>query len=438
MKYGYAKLGRSWNLDPAKWSVAGGDVDVARLLHRLATERPNDQFILVGRNSGEVPQDVGYPANVVNPWTAWRETVPKPKDFGFDLKVPKEEKAAHLAEVTVKLLAAFDDLTGATFDVLDGIMVWAGQHGTSNAPIPPVHKGWGDQLTNPQISFINYGAYIIRGINRWRSAANGEREEIWLCPDPRNYIKCRDLKWPLLQPVLAQFQQKRTSKHERYADMREPGSFTPPFEATWEGQSCWVSHHSYAYSGLEMTALARPEAIPMSPDPTNRAPFGMVVNENRRDTSNSRLDCLLFWVLPFWPQAEIRGIWTDDSKKTLGRDDITPTAVTDMYSTLQKWRCTFTTPASGSGWATAKPWECFAAGTVCFFHPSYDTQNHILPRGQLRDWLRVDTPEQLRKRVEACQDDATWTWLVTEQRKLFEERFAAHRIETMIGERLGW
>ena len=67
-KIAYGKIGRAWKLDPTKGTSTGGDADVARALHILSRARPDDQFVLVGRNSGVSPQMVGYPDNVVNPW----------------------------------------------------------------------------------------------------------------------------------------------------------------------------------------------------------------------------------------------------------------------------------------------------------------------------------------------------------------------------------
>jgi len=63
-----------------------------------------------------------------------------------------------------------------------------------------------------------------------------------------------------------------------------------------------------------------------------------------------------------------------------------------------------TLPATASGWATAKPWECFNAGTICFAHPDYDTQDHIYNRGRMGDelysFLRVATMTGMKHRLE--------------------------------------
>ena len=79
MKIAYGKIGRSYNLSFTKQSTLGGDIDVTRLLRRLAWKYPQHEFILLGRNSGERPMDLGYPSNVTNPWTVWREQLRETK-----------------------------------------------------------------------------------------------------------------------------------------------------------------------------------------------------------------------------------------------------------------------------------------------------------------------------------------------------------------------
>lgn len=412
MKIGYCKIGRSWKLDPTNGTTTGGDADVARALHMLARLRPDDEFVLVGRNSGEDPSTVGYPANVTNPWTDLLPIV----------------KAAKLGSDPEKTLILLDDLTAPLFADLDAILVWAGQHGTSNMPLPMVDDR--SKVTTPQVSFVNYASYILRGINAWRDVDPRNREEIWLCPDPRNYLKCRDLKWPLQNTIVGQYEFERVAKHERYGDLTPPETWASVWDPDSGNEGVWVAPSTYSYSALELTALPHPDTLTGARVPwILRKPFGMVVNENRAYVSKDRLSALQDWVLPFWPDADIVGTWSDRSKEILGRPDIAPCSYDALPRTLQMWKSTLTTPASGSGWATAKPWECFAYGTVCFFHPHYDDQNWILRDApqSLQDWLRVTSPEQLKRRVDAVENDKdTWEYLVAEQRKHFETKYLEH------------
>jgi hypothetical protein len=419
MRIGYTKIGRSWNLDPNKWSDIGGDMDVWRALDRLARERSDDTFVLVGRNSGEVPTSVGLPPNVENPWT-------EQSKLWKSLKIKKDLRA---------VIQWFDDFQLPLFRELDGLIVWAGQHGTSNTFLPQVGEMWDGKLTNPQDSFVYYGAAIVRGINAFRAADPVSREEIWLCPDPRNYIKCRDLRWPLRHPVLAQYRETREQKFERYY-YDEPRH--PQFKIKRiDDRHVWVADTQYIPSRLELTMLPDADTIPFDLE-TPRRPFGMIVNENREYVANSRREIMMQWVLPFFRDAEFYGKWTDKSLDMMDLK-IAPIPIPQMFPKLSSWRSTFTTPASGSKWATGKPWEAFLAGTICFFHPLYDAQNAILDGADpnLKKWLRVSTPTDLKKRVgHLMADDSAYKWLANAQREHALAAIKDARWLRLINERL--
>lgn len=408
---GYGKLGRSWNLNPSAGTVGCGDVDVYQALRRLAYLHPDVEWRLVGRNSGERPGVVGLPANVSNPWT--------------DLSIPNAGDATPPEQVTaIRLL--HDKLTVPLIAGCDDLVLWLGQHGTHNSEIPLLD---GSGLTTPQWSFLNYARYVIDGVNAWRDVDPMSREEIWLCPDPRNYLKPRDLKWPA-GPIVAQFNQERTTRHYRYGDPTDPDPDGWP-DVHWYRKShpdvgVWEAPSDYRYGALELTTIPSPVAIKADETHSGRVPFGIALNENKPgDYKNSRLNELRTWVLEHEPDTPIYGKWSARSLEVLGRD-IQPIPYPELFPALRRWLCTLTTPASGSGWATAKPWECFAVGTACFFHPGYDTQDHVLrdaPAG-LRDWLRVPDPDQLWKRVKhLTANPVDWQWLVRAQREHFENRF---------------
>lgn len=412
MNVGYAKMGRSFNLDLTKASVAGGDVDVVRTLHRLATARPNDTFWIIGRNSGECPQDVGFPPNVRNMWGE------------EPLKSMKmTAKAREKTEWTEPLWDAF---AKELLD-LDHIIMWLGQHGTSNRDggLPQVKDR--TKRTKPLDSCILYCGYMLETINRWRDVDPIAREEIWLCPDPRNYIKCRDNRWPLHHPVIAQYDQDRDVRHERYEIPGSPSDFGFA-DVAWvdseKGLGQWLAKSRYEYSALELTALPFPDRAPFNLD-GERVPFGIISNENRAYVANDRLGALKKWVLGWCPNVPLYGIWGDKSQEQLGRT-IGPVPFLSMLPTMATFRSTFTMPASGSEWATAKPWEAFAVGTVCFFHPKYDGQNHILNGldDYTRNFLRVSNPAELEARVQQLNDTEVYTYVANAQRAHYEKRFA--------------
>jgi hypothetical protein len=442
---GYAKLGRSMPLTLDKCGNLGGDVEMVAVVKELALRHPDDHFMLLGRNTGEAPSDVGLPANVSNPWHV---------DGGnWSGKLRHAVAANGLKGVTLTperqltLAKIFDEITESAFDSLDGMVMWIGQHGTSNTPIPKVSDP--SELTKPQDWCAWYSGYLLRGINRWRDVNPWNREEISLNADARNRHKMRDLKWPLRHPILTQYNFSHPLKHERYGDTSNP-AFADHYLG-WSqyakdiGQNTWQSTVQNAYARLEVNGL-RPgtpfgDLISYNDDWNRPGHFGLFINEARKQVSadTQRVSIMREWVLPLRPHF-IHGSWSDESRRTLDRD-IQPAPWNKYYPALHSVRCTFTTPSSGSGWATAKPWEAFAAGTVCFFHPKYDTQNNILKDAQpaLNEWLRVKDYRTLKMRVQHLSSEAgraDWEWLIATQRAHFDTALSELTYMKMIEDRL--
>lgn len=444
---GYGKLGRSMPLTLDKCGNLGGDVEMVAVVKELALRHPDDWFYLLGRNSGEKPEAVGLPPNVINPWIHWG---PQLRD---------RVTAAGLKGVTLtpdlqlKLADIFDDIVGDTFLKLDGMVMWVGQHGTSNTPIPKVSDP--AQLTKPQDWCAWYSGFMLRGINRWRDARGPwDYEEICLNADARNRHKMRDMKWPLRHPILAQFKSEKPLKHYRYGDTRHPAAPGWPREE-WEryardiGDNTWVSTVRDAYARLEINGL-RPgtpfgDLISFNDDWARPGNFGLFINEARAigiRPELARKTIMRQWIIPLNPYF-VHGTWSKESLAEFADpwNKIFPAPWDQYYPRLHSVRTTLTTPSSGSGWATAKPWEAFAAGTVCFFHPEYDTQDNILGDAHpaLKNWLRVRSPEELNARVKHLNSDAgrtDWSWLINEQRCHFEKALEELTYMKMIEERL--
>jgi hypothetical protein len=446
-RVGYCKPGRAFGLNFDSANVVGGDADVIRLLDRLARRHPAVEFVLVGRNDGTVPADANLPANVTNPWTEWL----RDKRIPLVNQTPKTGKLQVVwggrvmphHQCATEMMAAYVELYGDLPRTLDGLICWAGQHGTCNNTLPKQGHSWDEWpegLAHPQVSFMNYNLGQYQLINRWREHDPLAREEVWLVPDPRNYIKCRDMKWPWRHPHLAQYARRQDQKWERYRDgppPTGPGEFPPgKMEGTY-----WCGDYELVYAGVELMAIPEPLGYYWLPH-ADRTAFGMVVNEGRKYVGPrwQRLAVIREWVVdrPSLRDAPLHGNWLKESVAELGRDKIEPVPYRDLFGTLQSWRSTLTTPSSGSGWATCKPWECFTVGTVCFFHPLYDDQGHVilthkqLERGEgtqelrdLSEFLRPRTPEQLEERVKSINIDANlWYNIAQAQRRHLVERFA--------------
>lgn len=433
-------------LSLAKCGSLGGDVEMSATVGVLAQRNPDMDFYLIGRNSGEDPQSVGLPSNVFNPWTEWAPA----------LLAEKRRLGLNKSNLTVDdhlgIEAIFDKLTLPLITSMDHIILWAGQHGTTNAPLPSIKDP--GRLTKPHDWSAHYVAFLVRGVNKWRDSDPWRREEIWLNSDPRNYLKLRDMKWPLRHPVLSQHTYSHPIKHARYGDgddfeewsSHDYAALTEPSDR----DQLWLSGVTNTYARLEVNGLmpGTPfgNLISFNDVWANRAHFGLFINETRKYVRENvaRVNVFKDWIMPVQP-AWVHGKWSDESLQQLkaaGWDrDIVPASWEDYYPRLHSVRTTFTTPASGTGWATAKPWEAFAAGTVVFFHPGYDVQNNILgdaPAG-LADWLRVKSPADLKHRVKhlsSPEGARDWFWLIRAQRQHFDNAISDPMFAKMIEKRL--
>lgn len=445
---GYGKLGRSMPLTLEKCGNLGGDVEMVAVVKELALRHPEDEFVLLGRNSGETPSDVGLPTNILNPWAhntdhvpyrsmdAWKRRLDTAIALDGDIKgqVLTPERQLRLAKI-------FDDITFPIFHHLDGMVMWVGQHGTSNTPIPKVDDP--TTLTKPQDWCAWYSGFMLRGINHWRNTRGPwEYEEVCLNADARNRHKMRDMKWPLRHPILAQFNSSKNLKHERYEGETIPDNGWQKY-ATDIGQNTWQSTVRDTYVRLEINGLRSGtpfgDLISFNDDWHRPGNFGLFINEARSIGIRPELQrktIMESWVLPLNPFF-IHGTWSSEPYKS----NIKPAPWDQYYPRLHSVRCTLTTPSSGSGWATAKPWEAFAAGTVCFFHPEYDTQNNILGDAPqfLQNWLRVQSSGQLRNRVDylnTIEGRSHWYAIIDAQRKHFDQALNDLTYMKMIEERI--
>lgn len=451
--YAYGKIGRSISLTPKGWGVVGGDSEPPRLLASLAHRNPDDTFIIISTCRDD-PQACGFPPNVVNAWT------PDRLEWYKQAVSPFQDVMKQVSKTDERMLYAIrsiehciDALLLPLAEKLDGVIVWAGQHGTANSVLPAVTDRSGiPGFTRPYDSFVFYGGGIFRLINAWRDIDPLKHEETWLIADARNYLKARDIKWPQRNPVLGQYNFSRNLHHERFGDNTQPDDGGPWSKSVWKSDHTWLSGVDYVYSGIELCSLVGAFVPPDPHSPmfrtwADRNSFGLFINEagfhvgqGKEQEANGRLaraPIVKEWVLPLEPSF-IHGKWTTSSLKKLGVD-IKPASWNDYFPVLSSVRSTFTTPSSGSGWATTKPWEAFVSGTVCFRHPAYDTQDHIY--GQLdqwaREWLSPPTPADLRARIEQLdRDPTTWVSLVHAQYDAVSENLRTRPWLTAIEGRL--
>lgn len=435
-KIGYGKIGRSMPLTLEKCGTLGGDVEMVPVIKELALRHPEDEFYLLGRNTGENPVDVGLPKNIINPWTEWGpELRAQLNKRGFNhpnLDIQEHKDVAQL----------IDDIIGNSFEELSGLVIWIGQHGTSNRPLPGIRKdGW----TKPQDWCAYYAGFLMRGANRFRDLHPTRNEEVYLNADARNYLKMRDLAWPLRNSVLTQYSFEHTMRHEREhrnSDLLEVFKHYSNAKVVRD-PNIWESTVKNVYSRLEVNGLqpGTPfgDLVQFNDEWELRGHFGLFINEAAKNMQQKRrrITAVKEWVKPLNP-VFIHGTWTKESQIELGHI-ITPVPWENYFPKLHLVRSTFTTPSSGSGYATTKPWEAFAAGTVCFFHPDYDTQDNILGDAdpELRKWLRVKSPEELALRVSYLDKEKNaWEYLIELQRAHFDKAMSELTYMKMIEERI--
>lgn len=425
MRIAYTKIGRTQAYDPAGWGIAGGDWEAPLLLNRLARAYPEVEFVIVGHNDGAVPQRFGFPDNVSSPLSndAMRREVKRAEQVINVKGTPPPENSLKYIEYMRKI---WDPV----MNHCNGLLAWIGQNDTINQPIPKVDGTEG--LGNSRMIYIRNVSYIMSWINHWRDQSPHEHEPVWLCSDIWNNLKARDLKWPQRRPVVCQYNFQTNQSSYRYGDLRNPEVCKFGDVAEWhpKHEGCWAWKQRYEYAGLELGSCV-PDSVEFSDQWEGRRRFGVMVNQSRE--ASGRDEVLGTWIKPMFPDW-IVGSWDDDRKQGLTIEPYPWHAVPNLLQTV---RCSFAVPIKlSASWATPKAWEMFAAGTVCFMHPKYDSQGHIVPtlaqcdeiesdsgpttETHLARWLRVETVAQLRKRIDHLNThEADWTWIVMAQRAMF-------------------
>lgn len=445
-RVGYAKLGRVQAYDPATWGPLGADNEPPMLLGRLARRNPEVQFVLLGRNDGVAPGQVGLPPNVVNPYASpdVRDAV---KAATKQMKTSDAPFTGGLQDYIDAMRVIFSPWTAD----LDGLVLWLGQTDQAQTPIPAVRS---DKPYQTLEMYRLHVSYYVDLINSWRGSDPLSREPVWLCSDVWNRMKARDLAWPQRHPVLCQYDWSHNVKHYRFGDTRAPSELGfAEVARVSKTAGCWESTVSYGYSGLEL-GCSVPSNLPYSDNWDGRDRFGVLVNASRAKSGRDQV--VRDWIKPMNPDW-IRGSW-DKSAAELGRQEklgvsIEPVPWRGIGEVMPSARSTLAVPIrlDGQSWATPKAWEMFALGVVCFFHPKYDDQGHILPTLEqckdlspdnelrvLAQWLRVRTPDELRERIDRMNVDRDgWLGTVQRQRLLYEVASGEQRCVKMIEDRLG-
>lgn len=487
MRVGYAVLGRTMKFDYGRHGFQG-DAEKPNLLRRLALRNPQIEWVVVGHNdAGEWP--IPPLANVTNPWFGAREAAARtpPRADGY-YRTPfapywTGKPAWWCSEVT-----GFEDDLVELISGLDGMVLHVGQHAPTQLRIPQANRTWHETFTNPDLdgnrvydSMQSYCRYLVRGLNALGDKTLGRAPVVWLVPDPRNYLKARDVKWPMgTDQMLAQATFKRSQRHERYQDYRAPEALgfrgiklERPNEVG--EHELWSAQHSYQHADLELMILPDDWETwgDASFDERSRAGVATtstkasVLGEGRR-----RSQLVAEYLLATFPDAEVYGKWDAVSLADVPDDTLRATTPDEFPDLLNRWRVTLSTPIVESDWSVAKSYQCFAANVVCFMLEQVDAQGWVLPsrrqapgtkliasvevsRGQYRHyysvrddwtpeditlahWLRVESPAEFEQRAQlVAMSRDTWWWLTGAQRTLLRRRWEDKLLERTIEERLG-
>ena len=304
MRIAYGKLGRSIPLSSGGASNVGGDIEVIRLLEILLRDH---EVHLVTRNRS----DLKHP-NLVNHWDAsdrnstFYDAINASRGMQRFPDDPKFIEYSHLIKTKALELPEFDEW-----------FIWLGQHGSTLSYLPRVQMSRKELdprlkgVTRPLISDVNYGFPIISILNTLKVQPR------WLCPDPRNRVKFRDLNEPKQHDILSQF------------DTKKANTFYSPEHGLRRGTT------SYKYSGIELLAVPPPvngmtSECPWVGEEPYRHRFGLLVNEGYHNLGRkNRLEFVKEWVpVSRTPvsEMEIFGHWSPSSKAELGMD-IEPVAL---------------------------------------------------------------------------------------------------------------
>lgn len=363
MHVAYGKLGRVARLSHDQASNIGGDVEVINLLRRLMS---------LGHTVHLVTRCVGAPPGVFDHYAD-----PSGAFYGLPTLNAEDREAACAGKFTGtpnlrKYTSVLENAPARLRSMIDDWVIWLGEH---NGPCWPKMRRDGTALVRPYGSRLNLVEPLIRTIHAL------EVDPLWLCPDPRNVLRCDNLERERIgnRSILAQYDvdEDRGSRYE--------------------------------YAGLEVLAidhLPRCETA-LRELPERSVPFGALVNEGSLDQrALSRRVLVRPWVHDLG--GEIIGSWRTSTCEQLGLPQPVAVPVSDVQKTMQRWTSTIALPAHCTGWATAKVWEAFASDTVCFAHPAYDDQNHIyryVDDPHARWFLRPRTIDDLKKRIDAVHRD---------------------------------
>jgi len=474
VRIGYAKLGRSMTFDDAKFGYQG-DAEAPNLLRRLAQRFPQHTFVVVGKNNGG--GNLGCP-NIVNPYDTMYDGVTTFNTWSEGARVPEGATLVtypvsdHKTGWYAKPEGVARDLVIAqTIRDLDGMIVHMGNMGIVHSTGVPASKTtWkqceddADLYVKPLVWPMNYGGYLLEGLKLLGDRTDGKAPVVWICADPRNYMKARDLKWPTgLDDVLAQYNMERTSQHERFKDARSPRELGfASWCASGRNGELWSARNKYRHADLELMILPDDWLFWGKRSFYERLPIG-IATTSFKVSKPRRSELVRDWVLKEFPDTGVWGKWDAESLEDVPEGTVEENEPAQFQSILEMYRVTLALPVLGGGWTAAKPYQCFAARVICFMIEGLDDQGWVMPTtkwasglkqvapglySSREDWteddielaryLRVKTPQEFAESVRAYSENCEgWARITDLQRGLLRRRWDDASLERTIAARLG-
>ena len=370
MNIAFAKLGKSVKFKTNAYSPHGGDSEAPAIIKALANNNPDVTFYLAGKSDyarlTEREKLQAFPYNnVINVY----EHIP----------VKRMEKRACYEDPYIQCLTDYFKNNNIK---LDAVLLMMGQVGGVSIP----GKTWQIKDTSLIASCIdmtaNYTSPITVWLNENRLSSDKNIPIIEIINDPRYTLaQPRDITFTP-DCALSQYDYSYTNYTIKNYDEQLP-KIPNKVEAS--------------YAGMEKAFLVgRP--MPANYADERSRKFTVILNEGKP----SRYSLLKEWILDnksLSTNLEIYGKWSDDIIEADSRFKGS-IHLDEVQNIMSDTRYTFIIPIK-AGWVTSKYIEMIYAGVIPFFHPSYDTQNHI----DIPDILRVKNIQELEAAIDKFERD---------------------------------
>jgi hypothetical protein len=381
------KIGKSILFDREKWGAIGGDNEAPLFYQTLFKAFPQHTFYIAGKSdfsriSNSLRRKISPHNNVIDLWDKGKKELDEITDFENEDQKLTQFVLWKLNKLKVKI---------------DQGLFFAGPVGSTNCYGYSTLIKSPDVLGKPLEMIHSYVSPIVYFINESKLKYD------LIVNDPRYYPwHAKDIFVPP-RKILSQFAEDSIVKcKESYTS---PNIIEVPTKCEYGGveKIFLLDNHKEESSSLEDFFGGEDE--PLEKDIN----FLIVCNEGKP----SRYPMLKEFVLDKVKDVDIYGSWNEETiKGDLRFKGSLP--FNDLHKMLPRIKFTFCIPIK-KGWLTAKFWEMIHHGIIPFFHPTYDTQNNLGLKKDLRDFLVVKNSEDLFKKIDLLNgNDKAYIKLKTE------------------------